>query len=48
MKPKVFWRLTIDELFWLLDAWRPVRMYGDMPESEVAAIYDEDYGSEED
>lgn len=44
MKPKDFWRLTIPEFWWLVDAHKPVKMYGSMTEYEVAAIYEETYG----
>lgn len=29
------------ELWWLLDARRPVRMYGDLTESDVSELYDQ-------
>lgn len=44
MRPQDFWRLTPTELSWLLDAWQPVKMYGNMPESKAAAIYRQTYG----
>jgi len=47
MRPKDFWRLTPAEFWWLLDAKKPVKMYGKMTEYEVAAIYAETYGSGE-
>jgi hypothetical protein len=45
MRPKDFWRLTPTELWWMFDAKQPPKMYGDMTEAEVAAIYEETYGS---
>lgn len=44
MRPKDFWELTTTEVLWLLDANKPVKMYGKMTEYEVAAIYEETYG----
>jgi hypothetical protein len=48
MRPKDFWRLTPTEFWWLVDAKRPVKMYGSMTEFEVAQIYEDTYGEPED
>lgn len=42
-----FWQLHPVELHWLLDAKKPVKMYGDMTELEVALLYEETFGSDE-
>lgn len=47
MRPKDFWRLTSQEFWWLLDAKKPVKMFGKMTESEVAEIYADAYGEPE-
>lgn len=44
MSPREFWSLTPTEFWWLVDAHKPVKMYGKMREDEVAAIYEEEYG----
>ena len=36
--------MTPVELFWLLEAKQPAKMYGSMTEQEVAEIYAETYG----
>lgn len=46
MRPKDFWRLSREEFEWLVDAKKPVKMYGKMTESEVAEIYNDAYGLE--
>lgn len=48
MRPKDFWRLTPTEFWWLVEANKPVKMYGKMTEYEVKAIYEEAYGVIED
>lgn len=40
--------MTITEMWWYIEARRPVRMYGDMTEHEVKAIYEETYGKIDD
>ena len=47
MRPRDFWRLTPAEFWWLIDAKKPVKMYGKMSEAEVAQIYQETYGEPE-
>lgn len=47
MSPRDFWEMTPQEVWWFLDAKRPVRMYGDMPEYVVEAIYREAYGDDD-
>jgi hypothetical protein len=44
MTAEQFWRLSPTELWWWVEAKRPVRMYGRMTEDEVRQIYDEAYG----
>lgn len=41
MTPEQFWRLHPLEFWWLVDARRPVKMYGSMPEHEMADLYEE-------
>ncbi|MCB1476653.1 MAG: phage tail assembly chaperone [Rhodobiaceae bacterium] len=43
MRPAEFWALTPTEFWWLVEANRPVKMYFDMTETEVAAIYAKAY-----
>lgn len=47
MRPKDFWKLTPIEAMWLVDAKKPVKMYGKMTEHEVAEIYRQTYGEPE-
>lgn len=47
MKPSDFWGLTPTELWWFLEAKKPIKMYGSMTEYEVATIYRETYGEPE-
>jgi hypothetical protein len=44
MRPKDFWKLTITEFWWLVDARQPAKMYGSTTEREIAQIYEETYG----
>lgn len=44
MSPAEFWELHPDEIWWILDARRPAKMYGKMTEDEVRKIYEEDFG----
>lgn len=44
MRPKDFWKLTPVELMWLIEAKRPVKMYGKLTEDEVAELYQYAYG----
>jgi hypothetical protein len=47
MRPAEFWRLTPAEFWWLMEAHKPVKIYGkriQMTEAEVAEIYAETYG----
>jgi len=39
-----FWSSHPIELWWLIEANKPVKMYGRMTEDEVAEIYEEEYG----
>jgi len=48
MAPSEFWSLTPAEFYWILEAKKPVTMYGTMSEHEVEAIYAEAYGDAED
>ncbi len=48
MRPKDFWALTPREFWWLIDANKPVKMYGNMSEDLVAEIYEETYGPPKD
>ena len=41
MSPRDFWRMHPIEFWWLVDARRPKKMYGDMSEDEVAELYEE-------
>lgn len=41
MRPQDFWALHPVEFWWLMEAQRPVKMYGSLPEHEIAALYDE-------
>lgn len=41
MAPEQFWRLTPLEFWWIADARRPKKMYGNMTEDEVAELYEE-------
>jgi hypothetical protein len=45
IKPSEFWRLTPKEVWWFIEALKPIRMYGDMSESEVVEIYRKTYGA---
>lgn len=47
MRPKDFWDLTVPEFWWLVDAKKPVKMYGSMTEYDVKKIYEETYGPED-
>ena len=40
LTPDVFWRLHPLEFWWMLDARRPRKAYGDLNEEEVAEMYD--------
>lgn len=40
MAPTEFWRLTPTDLFWLIDAKRPPKMYGSMTEDQVAELWE--------
>ena len=44
MSPAEFWSLTPAEVWWLVEANRPVRMYGSMTEMEVEELYRKTYG----
>jgi len=44
MAPSEFWGLTPAEFYWILEAKRPLRMYGRMTEYEVDEIYQDAYG----
>jgi hypothetical protein len=44
LTPSEFWGCDPVEVWWLVEAAQPVKMYGDMTEGEVAAIYAETYG----
>lgn len=44
MQPSEFWQLTPTEFYWILDAKKPVEMYGRMTEFEVDEIYRDAYG----
>ncbi|WP_354552796.1 phage tail assembly chaperone [Kaistia defluvii] len=46
MAPSEFWGLTPAEFYWILDAKKPVQMYGRMSEYEVDEIYQDAYGEE--
>lgn len=48
MSPRDFWDLTPDQFWLLMDANKPVKMYGKMTEYEVKSIYEETYGVIED
>jgi hypothetical protein len=39
-----FWKADPRELWWLVEAVKPPKMYGKMTEDEVAEIYEEAYG----
>lgn len=45
LKPSEFWSLSPLELWWLLEAKQPPKMYGSMTEDQVAQIYEEEYGN---
>lgn len=45
MTPSQFWAMHPTEIHWVLEAIRPVKMYGNMTEDEVAEIYEETYGN---
>ena len=47
MSPSEFWSLHPTEFWWLVEANRPVKMYGDMTEDQVRQIYEETYGDRE-
>jgi len=47
MRPKDFWRVTPWEFWLLVEAKRPVKMYGKLTEFEVAEIYADAYGEPE-
>lgn len=44
MRTVDFWALHPKEFNWLVDATRPVKMYGSMTEDQVAAEYERVYG----
>ena len=39
-----FWDCHPIELWWLLEAKKPVKMYGNMTEYEVKEIYEDEFG----
>lgn len=47
MRPADFWRLTPAEFWLMVEAKKPVKMYGNLTEHQVAALYEEAYGSPE-
>lgn len=47
MRPKDFWRLHPIEWWWIAEAKKPPKMYGRMTESEVAELYRDTFGDEE-
>lgn len=47
LPPSEFWRLHPTELWWLIDAKRPRKMYGSMTEDTVRELYDELMAAEE-
>lgn len=44
MRPVDFWGLSPLEFRWLLEVYKPVKMYGKMSEAEVAELYAKAYG----
>lgn len=41
MKPREFWELHPDEVWWLIDARRKPQMFGSTSESDMASLADE-------
>lgn len=41
MTPDQFWRLTLREFWWLVEANRKPKMYGDLTEEQVAELYED-------
>lgn len=44
MSPKDFWSLRPEEFWMLVEAHKPIKMYGKTPEHVIDAIYRETYG----
>jgi hypothetical protein len=42
--PRDFWHMHPQEVFWLIDAKKPVKMFGNMTEDEAEELYRQQYG----